>query len=622
LSPVHCGRLVENLLHSDVLPSHLTQDVLDIAEGSPLFVEEILRALIDQSVIVTDGAIGSWRVRDETATVELPKTLRGVLAARIDRLPYEIKRVLEMASVAGRVFRHQLLESVSSSGADGTAIQGTLLRQHLIALQREEMIRERARIPEPEYAFKHELTREAAYDGILKQRRSELHRRVAEALERSSAGREVEQVGLLAYHWEQAGDSERAVHYLHIAGDQARLAYANLEALDMYRRALALLVSYSEQPTPSDKGGSKTAQIEESLADVLELRASYDESREAYESALSKVGEGGRLWRARLRHKIGNTWRQQREYVAALDSYDGAESELGSEPTHPDPSWRREWVQIQLERMQAYYWMGDWRRIAALVEKTRAAVQEHGSAEQKVSYFQNLFQMGLRRDRYVVSEDTLALARATREAARETGSTAHECHSTFAVGFAQLWHGDVNDAEATLQNALRLCDQTGDAWIRVLALTYLTTLWRMLGHVEHTCHYVSLALAGADAAKMQDYVAMAKANQAWLAWRAGSREEAKVGAKAALELWEQSALIYPFQWAAVWLLVAVALEERALSEAIDLSERLLDPTQQRLPEDLSLSIERAGHAWTSSNPERAQQELSAAIESASRLGFL
>jgi len=114
------------------------------------------------------------------------------------------------------------------------------LDRHLLTLQREEMIRERARVPELEYIFKHELTREAAYNGLLRRERRRFHRQVAETLERLFPDRIEERLGLLAYHWERAGERSRALEYLRRAGDQAAAQYANAEAIAYFNRALDL----------------------------------------------------------------------------------------------------------------------------------------------------------------------------------------------------------------------------------------------------------------------------------------------------------------------------------------------------------------------------------------------
>jgi ABC-type oligopeptide transport system substrate-binding subunit/class 3 adenylate cyclase len=225
--------LVSNLLRAEGIPAWFRERILNVAEGNPFFVEEVLRGLIDQGVVVAEGVTGRWRVVEAAATVRLPETLQGALVARIDRLQEDTKRILQMAAVIGRIFLYRVLEAIAAEERE--------LDQRLLTLQREEMIRERARIPELEYIFKHELTREAAYNGLLKRERRAFHRQVAGALERLFPERVEELLGLLAYHWERAGDAERATEYLVRAGDQARLAYAHQEAVDYYRRALAFL---------------------------------------------------------------------------------------------------------------------------------------------------------------------------------------------------------------------------------------------------------------------------------------------------------------------------------------------------------------------------------------------
>jgi predicted ATPase len=164
--------------------------------------------------------------------IRVPDTLQGVLTARLDRLPEDARRVLQMASVTGRTFLNRVLMDIGPEEMD--------LPEHLLALQREEMIRERARVPELEYSFRHHLTEEAAYNGLLRRERRFLHRQVAEALERLFPDRVEEQLGRLAHHWERTGERHKAVHYLRRAGEQASAQYANEEALAYFTRALDL----------------------------------------------------------------------------------------------------------------------------------------------------------------------------------------------------------------------------------------------------------------------------------------------------------------------------------------------------------------------------------------------
>jgi ABC-type transport system substrate-binding protein/class 3 adenylate cyclase len=268
LSTADSETLVGNLLHVEHLPQPLQDRILSHAEGNPFYLEEVLRSLIDGGAIAQDEATGRWQATRDVADIAIPETLQGVLMARIDRLQDETKRVLQLASVIGRIFLHRVLTAIAR---EERGIEGRLL-----TLQQEEMVRERARLPELEYIFKHHLTQEAAYNGLLKAERRAIHQQVGEALERLFPERIEELVGLLAHHWERAGDREKAVAYLLRAGDKARLAYAHEEAIDYYQRALALLGGKDDTERPA-RILMKLGLTHHNAFDFRRSRAAYDE---------------------------------------------------------------------------------------------------------------------------------------------------------------------------------------------------------------------------------------------------------------------------------------------------------------------------------------------------------
>jgi ABC-type oligopeptide transport system substrate-binding subunit/class 3 adenylate cyclase len=261
--------LVGNLLRLEALPRDLRDRILDHAGGNPFYVEEIIRSLIDEGAIVRDEVSGRWEATKDVEEIPIPDTLHGVLMARIDRLQAETKRVLQMASVIGRVFLYRVLAAIAEEERE--------LDERLLNLQREEMIRERARLPELEYIFKHELTREAAYNGLLKKERLAFHRQAGEALERLFSERLVEQMGLLAYHYERAGDTDKAIHYLLKAGDRARTMYAHEEAIDYYERALAFMRA-EEDDERAARTLMKMGLAHHSAFDFKRSRRSYEEA--------------------------------------------------------------------------------------------------------------------------------------------------------------------------------------------------------------------------------------------------------------------------------------------------------------------------------------------------------
>ena len=239
LSPVVTGASAA----SERVAGEVRERILAHAEGNPFYVEETVRSLIDGGVIALDEPTGRWQVVRDVADIAIPDTLHGVLMGRIDGLQAGAKRVLQLASVIGRIFTYPVLAAVAQErGLDDAALHG-----HLLALQRAQMIRERARVPEVEYILKHHLTQQAAYKSMLGRERRAIHRRVAQVLEGSYPDRIEEQVELLAHHWARAEEPQKAVGYLVRAGQKAAERYANQEALGYYGQALERVEAGAER---------------------------------------------------------------------------------------------------------------------------------------------------------------------------------------------------------------------------------------------------------------------------------------------------------------------------------------------------------------------------------------
>jgi predicted ATPase len=182
----HAATLAGNLLRISDLPEQLGRQVLARSEGNPLFLEEIVRTLIERGVLQLHG--DQWTTIGDLDRMTIPDTLRGLLAARIDRLPSAAKVILQRAAVIGRSFEYGALRALGEPSAELDGMLAHLLRT--------ELIRERTRLPEREYLFKHALTQEAAYASVVGEHRRLLHRRVAEHLEQSVAGSAGEQSAL------------------------------------------------------------------------------------------------------------------------------------------------------------------------------------------------------------------------------------------------------------------------------------------------------------------------------------------------------------------------------------------------------------------------------------------
>jgi class 3 adenylate cyclase/tetratricopeptide (TPR) repeat protein len=268
--------LISNLLVNSDMPADLRQMILQKAEGNPFFLEEVVRALIENGVIAQDETTGRWQVQKEIDQLSIPDSLQAVLLARMDRLESDVRQTLQVASVIGRTFTRSILEEIS--GRNGN------LDGHLNTLQRVELIRETARLPEPEYTFLHELTREAAYHSILRRNRREYHRRVGETLEKLFPDKRDQEAHNLARHFEEARDYDKALHYYTLAGDTAARLYANSEAVTQYSRALEIA-----QHKPASIDQLSTIYLRRGRA--YEMSGQYDQALANYETLQSLAEE-------------------------------------------------------------------------------------------------------------------------------------------------------------------------------------------------------------------------------------------------------------------------------------------------------------------------------------------
>ena len=225
--------LVDALLSRlEAVPAALRDLLTTSAEGNPYFVEELVGMLIDDGVIVTGPE--QWRVvADKLLDVHVPPTLAGVLQARIDGLPPGEKSALQQASVIGHVFWDEALRRIAASAPD--ALDGLMRRE--LAYGRETSAFEGTH----EFVFKHHVLHQVTYESVLKRDKREHHRQTADWLVVRSSDRASEYFGLIAEHYERAGDTVNAVNYLRKAGEDAAASYASAAALDYLARALALV---------------------------------------------------------------------------------------------------------------------------------------------------------------------------------------------------------------------------------------------------------------------------------------------------------------------------------------------------------------------------------------------
>ena len=274
LTDDQAATLIGNLLAVDDLPRQIRDLAIDRAEGNPLYVEEIIRSLIESGTVRREETTGRWRATADTAALALPDTIGGLILARLDRLDEPEKRVLRHAAVIGRSFRVRLLRALEP---------GEDLDRILERLAADEILVERRRSPDLELMFKHVLIQETVYGSVLRRQRRELHALVAQAIEATYGDRLEEFVGALAYHYARADQWQEALLYLERAGDQAGHVAADSEAVERYRDALAAYETTGHAPP------IQIASLERKLAEALFRRGEHVQAIMSLRHALARL---------------------------------------------------------------------------------------------------------------------------------------------------------------------------------------------------------------------------------------------------------------------------------------------------------------------------------------------
>jgi tetratricopeptide (TPR) repeat protein len=207
---------VESLVPAQALSPAVLQALLTKADGNPFFLEELTQTMLAAAAA--------------PAQLALPDTIHEVLMARMDRLPEPTRRLLQMASILGRVVSVQLLRTLWDDPGE--------IEDHLALLQRLEFLYEQVGAAEPQYIFKHALTQEVAYTTILHTHRQAFHTTIGQTLEAMYADHLDDMLEHLAYHYGHSTDAAKAVTYLRQLGAQAAHSFAHVEAVTAYQQAL------------------------------------------------------------------------------------------------------------------------------------------------------------------------------------------------------------------------------------------------------------------------------------------------------------------------------------------------------------------------------------------------
>jgi tetratricopeptide (TPR) repeat protein len=451
LSMPTSAELVHAILEDDEVVPELRELILSRAGGNPLFVEELTCSLLEN---------GSIRKKDhqyvltrKASEIHVPDTIQGIIAARIDRVEENLKRIMQMASVIGREFAFRILQTIMDMREE--------LKSQLLNLQGLEFISEKRLFPELEYIFKHALTQEVAYNSLLQKRRKEIHEKIGVAIEALYPDRLEEYYELLAYHYGRSDNKDKTFEYLNFANQKTAKLYAVEDAKVYFDEAMQLLDSL-----PDNKENQNRR--------ISLLVNNYD------------------IFELLFRHK---------EYLEFLKRYE----QMAIDLKHPELLGA-----FYGKLGMCEWWFGQLNQSAQTLTKAIEFCNASGSVEFAAWAYISLQWTYLFQADY---DQVLTLKKTTLHLLEKQFNLRHYIWELVAVSFAHLLMGCWNEAISEAQKALKAAEEFSDnsvvslaAWILSFAHSFKLDIVRA---IEYGMYAVDKAPTPADEAWAQTALAIA-----------------------------------------------------------------------------------------------------------------
>jgi predicted ATPase/class 3 adenylate cyclase len=480
----HTDALVKGLLGQAELPPRVLRLVRERTRGNPFYVEEVLRSFVEDETLVHDPDTGTWRLTRETHHIEVPATVQAVLAARLNRLPPDERRITQYAAVLGRTFWKDMLSEITVGGEDSP--EDTELDETLSRLEERQLIvpeAESQAADDSEWWFRHGLIQEVAYASVTRAVQRRLHRHVAQWLEDCTPERTGSLVPMIAYHYERGDVPHKAIVYLRRAGEQAAAQLANNEAVKHLSRALELLGQVDHEPgwmleqryillMEREKVYGLLGERDAQAADLVELTILANE-----------MDDDHRRTDVALRHAA---------YHEAISDFSAARLSA-----HQAAYWAERTADIDQEIEGLIAWgRALWRQGAFAdaknrLEKALSLAQQSGNRSAEGTSLHNLGTVLYFLGDYREAQEHLERALAIRRALDDQRGEAVSLNNLAGIHHAL---GDFAQAKRLAERTLVIYQATGDRRNEIQAVSNLGTIHHALGGLVMARHYYQRAL--------------------------------------------------------------------------------------------------------------------------------
>ena len=537
LSEEDCRRLVAEILQKlPVIPPALTNLIVTKAEGSPFYIEELVKVLIDKGVIIRGE--DQWQVEMERLSeLKVPATLTGLLQARLDSLNAYARETLQQASVVGRIFWANIVEHMRNPEAQAAEFS-TPIADRLGTLRAKELIFRYGELPSSEtteFIFKNAILHNVTYESVLLKLRPVYHLQAAEGLIEIGGERVSEYAGRVGEHYEQAGELLKAADWYARAGKQAQDTYEPDTAVDYYQKALKFL---------NEKAGSdyipQQLEIYSRLGEVLNWQARYTDAADTYKAMLNVAKDYGNvIAQSRALQGLATSLSYQGDHRAALQSAVQAELMAREANAHTElvkAIWTQGFARYRLGEARvalslgkqaleittelnnanemgrslnllgaAHYALGQYVQAESHWENALKIFRELGNRQQGMDLLNNL---GAIADARGDNDTAFQRYHSALEIAREIGYRDGEILFLTNRGGEQAALGNYGAAEADLRQSIQLAGTTG-SWCLPITFNYHAEALIGLGRYEEALYSAQQALILAEEDKTPEYLGMA-----------------------------------------------------------------------------------------------------------------
>jgi class 3 adenylate cyclase/tetratricopeptide (TPR) repeat protein len=475
------AELIQAILQGSEPVPELKELILNRAAGNPLYMEEFTHTLLEN---------GSIQCKDQqcvliknASEIQVPDTIQGIIAARMDRLEDNLKRTMQVASVVGRDFAFRILQTITGMREE--------LKSYLLNLQGLEFIYEKSLFPELEYVFKHALTQEVAYNSLLHKRRTKIHEEIGHAIEELYADRLEEFYEMLAYHYSKGENFKKAYQFLKLSANKASKNYSNWEAFRFYKDAIDALTRMPETEE------TKKEQVEIRLlmaGPMFHLGFPEDslEILETGEKLLKNLGDKSR--HAQLLSLIGQYYAWKGEDLLQAIQYSEESLKEAEKLNEIDLM-----APVGADLIILYFWMGEYVRVTDLATKVTSLLEKSHRQSDFFGRPYNVYSV-------LLAEQATC---SWRMGNFEEGETlfekafdfALEINDLFCLGLLELnrgWEfalkGEAKPAIAHLQDSIRYCEE--GQITNILVATWIGFGWAywLLGDLENARKYMEKGL--------------------------------------------------------------------------------------------------------------------------------